>query len=195
MKGTLPLEDKYVSCNFPSRPFSMNENRSNATLTGVFTLIFVVMYLYSCTDTQSSKKKNAEIPATSDTVQYKKPPSSFRATLVINSVSAVFYNPDSLQLNKIRAITRRELYETDVHNCFYLMQNARNVLKKYWPHIRIIETSEHRYLLFIKADNSRVCIDLNTIDDVCGIYLFDKKKDPELIDMMNIDTALGFYFK
>jgi hypothetical protein len=30
---------------------------------------------------------------------------------------------------------------------------------------------------------------------MCGIFLFDGKKEPELADMMNIDTALGFYFE
>jgi hypothetical protein len=74
------------------------------------------------------------------------------------------------------------------------MRNARMVLKKYWPKVRIIETSKARYLLFIKADKSKKCIDLNSKNDICGIFLFDNKKDPELIDMMNVDTALEFYF-
>ena len=173
----------------------MNENPSKTTLLSGLILIGAFIYLYSCTNTESSKKNNTEIPATSHAVQYKKPSSGFSDTLVINEISAVFYNPDSLQLNKIQAITKKELYETDVHNCFYLMRNARMVLKKYWPRIHIVETSEYRYLLFVKADNSRTCIDLDTKEDMCGILLFDRKKGPELIDMMNIDTALGFYFK
>jgi len=172
----------------------MNENSSKKSFHRVFILLFVV-YLYSCTNTESSKKKNAEIPLASHAVQYKKPSSSFGDTLVINDISAVLYNPDSLQLHSIQAITKKELYETNVHNCFYLMRNARMVLKKYWRHIHVIETSEYRYLLFIKADKSQVCIDLNTKDDMCGIFLFDRKKEPELVDMMNIDTALGFYFR
>ena len=173
----------------------MNENPSKATLLRVFILIWVFIYSYSCTNTESSKKNDTEIPATSRAVQSKKPSSTFSDTLVINRISAVFYNPDSLQLNRIQAITKKEIYETDVHNCFYLMRNARMVLKKYWPHIHIIESSEYRYLLFIKADNSQTCIDLDTKEDMCGILLFDRKKEPELIDMINIDTALGFYFK
>ena len=173
----------------------MNEDQSKTTLLRVLPLIFVFIHFYSCINTGSPKKNKTEIPANSHAVQNKKPSSSFSDTLVINKISAVFYNPDSLQLNKIQAITKKELYETDVHNCFYLMRNARMVLKKYWPHIHIIETSEYRYLLFIKADNSQTCIDLDTQQDMCGILLFDRKKEPELIDMMNVDTALGFYFK
>ena len=110
-------------------------------------------------------------------------------------MSAVFYNPDSLQLDKIKAISKKDNFDTEVHNCFFLMRNARNVLKKYWPGIHISETKTHRFLLFVKKDKTRICIDLNSNGDMCGIYLFDGKKEPELADMMNIDTALGFYFK
>lgn len=69
------------------------------------------------------------------------------------------------------------------------------VLRNYWPQIRIIETHEAQYLLFIKRDKRKICIDLNKKNDICGVFLFDRKKDPELIDMMNIDTELNFYFK
>ena len=157
-------------------------------------LCFISGFMYSCK--QSSSKKNippGNIPENKDTVR-RKPPSGFSDTLSIHFPAAVFYNPDSLQLQKIKEITEKNEYETEVHNCFYLMRNARIEMKKYWPKIHIIETSVNRYLLFIKADKTRICIDLNTKGDMCGIFLFDGKKDPQLADMMNIDTALGFYF-
>ena len=161
---------------------------------GIFFL--VASLLTGCTDRDSSKKNNSgQQKAISPTpAQYKKPPASFDDTLVINDISAVFYTPDSLQLDKIKAISKKESYETEVHNCFYLMRNARIVLKKYWPKIHIIETKTNRYLLFIMKDKNKTCIDLNSHGDMCGIFLFDAKKEPELADMMNIDTALGFYF-
>ena len=37
-------------------------------------------------------------------------------------------------------------------------------------------------------------IDLNARNNICGMYLFDPKKDPEFVDMPNVDTFLGFYF-
>lgn len=124
-----------------------------------------------------------------------KPPSSFADTLIIQNPSAVFYNPDSMQLNKIRSINNKMVFESLQHDCFYQMRNARLVLQKYWPQIQIVETSKARYLLFIKADKSKTIIDLDSKNDICGIFLFDSKQDPELIDMMNVDTELGFYFK
>lgn len=162
-----------------------------------FNFFFIAFLFTGCTGIGSTKKDNTEqkkiVPPSQ--LQYKKPPASFNDTLVINNVSAVFYTPDSLQLDKIKNILEKEEYETEVHNCFYLMRNARIVMKQYWPQIHIIETSRVRYLLFIKDDKSKTFVDLNTKNDMCGIFLFDRKKHPELIDMMNIDTALGFYFK
>jgi len=128
------------------------------------------------------------------TTTKNKPPASFSDTIKIDFPAAVFYNPDSMQLEKIKEITPKNEFESEVHNCFYLMRNARIVLKKYWPQIHIIETSRNRHLLFVKSDKTRAFIDLNSKGDMCGIFLFDGKKEPELADMMNIDTALGFYF-
>lgn len=108
--------------------------------------------------------------------------------------AAVFYNPDSVQLARIKAITAFKEFESEQHNCFYLMRNARMVLKKYWPQIRMIETSRARYLLFVKDNTNRILIDLDKQGDMCGIFLFNGASSPELADMMNIDTALRFYF-
>ncbi|HMK25110.1 MAG TPA: hypothetical protein VK483_03705 [Chitinophagaceae bacterium] len=161
----------------------------------IITMFMIAVWSLSCSDTATSTKRDKE-QKRSDTipVSYKKPPSSFGDTLIITGESVVFYNPDSLQREKIKEITRKNVYESNEHDCFYLMRNARVVLKKYWRQIHIIETSKNRYLLFVKADKTRTCIDLNSKGDMCGIFLFDGKKEPELADMMNIETVLGFYF-
>ena len=155
-------------------------------------LIYVSML--SCSQPAKKKIPEAITPEHKDSIR-RKPPSSFSDTLTIHYPSAVFYNPDSLQLLKIKEKTAKNDYETDIHNCFYQMRNARIVLKKYWPQIHIIETSKNRYLLFVKADKSKIFIDLDNKGDMCGLLLFDGKKEPELADMMNIETAMGFYFR
>jgi hypothetical protein len=175
----------------------MNKAHAHIITRQSVVFIFSAFLLTGCTNAGSSKKNITRPQKTSppSPVQYNKPPANFNDTLVINNPSAVFYNPDSLQLIKIRAVSKKENYETEVHNCFYLMRNARTVLKKYWPKIHIIETKTNRFLLFVKKDKSKTYIDLNLNGDMCGIFLFDGKKGPELADMMNIDTALGFYFE
>lgn len=154
-------------------------------------VVFFANIFFSCTETPGNKKiAQVILPP----VTPQKPPSSSKDTLTINTVSAVFYNPDDIQLERIRSVNKKEVFESLQHEYFYQMRNARIVLKKYWPHISIIETSNARWLAFLKADNSKIYIDLDGKNDMSGIILFDKKKDPLLIDMMNIDTALELYF-
>ena len=157
-------------------------------------ITLVIQILFSCDYRQKNKTDDAgrSIPVKQ---AFSKPASSYNDTLIISTASAVFYTPDSIQLGKIRSVNTKMIVENMEHDCFYQMRNARMVLKKYWPQILIIEISKTRYLLFEKTDKSKKCIDLNSKNDICGIFLFDPQKDPELIDMMNIDTELGFYFK
>ena len=157
-------------------------------------LSFLIGFLFSCSESPDKNISLKNLETQKDTIR-RKPAASFSDTLVIGFPSAVFFNPDSLQLQKIKEIFTKNAYETDVHNCYYQMRNARFVLKKYSSKIHIIETSVNRYLLFIKKDKTKTCIDLDSKGDMCGLFLFDGKKEPELADMMNIETALGFYFE
>jgi hypothetical protein len=147
---------------------------------GMITIVFLV-----CSCSPSPVKNNRII---------KKPPSSYEDSVVIDRKSAVFYNPDSLQLVKIKSVNEERIYKNLTHDCFYQMENARNVIRRHWPGIAIVEVTKARWLLFIKNDNRKMVIDLNAKNDICGLFLFDPKKDPETVDMPNIDTFLGFYF-
>jgi len=123
-----------------------------------------------------------------------KPSSSYSDTVEIDLPSAVFYNPDSIQLEKIKAVTEAGIFESTMHEFFYQMRNSRMVLKKYYPHIKILEVKNARYLLFKKMDAERELIDLNDKNDPFGLFLFDGRQAPRLVDMTNIESELGFYF-
>jgi hypothetical protein len=156
----------------------------------------VAIILGACSYPQSPEKKSeqtgqSQVP---EPKIIKKPPSSFDDTVIVSSRSAVFYNPDSLQLRKICLVNEKRVYATITHDCYYQMQNARNVIRRYWPNIRIVEVVDARYLLFIKKDKNKRFIDLDAKNNICGLFLFDPKKDPELVDMPNIDSFLWFYF-
>lgn len=155
--------------------------------------LLVIGLTISCNNSPGNHATNAVISKTKDTA-HQKPPASFSDTITIDVPSAVFYNPDSLQLNKIKGITDTGVFESIVHDCFFQMRNSRIVLKKYFPGIKIIEVKNARYLLFIKAGGEKEYIDLNTKNDPCGLFIFNRKKAPILVDMTNVETELGFYF-
>ncbi len=157
-------------------------------------MLAIVALACSCSSTPEKKNDQVKKDPAPISRLIKKPPSSFNDTVIVDRKSAVFYNPDSLQLQKIKSVYEKRVYETLTHDCYYMMQNARNVIRKHWSRIRIIEVVRARYLLFVKKDRSKNCIDLNTKNNCCGLFLFDPLKDPEPVDMPNVDTYLGFYF-
>jgi hypothetical protein len=161
-------------------------------------ILFTLFLFYSACQPKNNLQDNAAAKKTKDTADSKKiiakPPASFSDTLLIDITAAVFFQPDSAQLLKIKAVNAENIYKTITHELFYLMRNARNVLKQYWPKIKILETNHARYLKFIGKSGHTSIIDLNTKNDIGGIILFNREKEPQMIDMMNIDTELNFYF-
>jgi hypothetical protein len=158
-----------------------------------FVYILPLVLCFGCTDSpqQTKPHKNKienEVPAK------RKPSSSFSDTLKIDSIAAVFYSPDSLQHEKIKLNTNARAIEQSMHEYFYLMRNAHLVIKKYYPQLKIIEAKDVRYLLFTRTNKNTDCIDLDTKNDAYGLFIFDPKKTPQVVDMANIDTELGFYF-
>jgi hypothetical protein len=160
-------------------------------------LVWVMMLLLLITGCREQSKN---IPGEEKKVAHKpallkKPPSSFNDTLVINQKSAVFYSPDSLQMEKIEAINEKNVMAQIRHDCHYQMQYAHSSLSSDWPRVKVIEASRVRYLEFVKSDRTKTLIDLNEKNDICGLFLFDGKKEPILVDMPNVDTILGSYFR
>lgn len=157
-------------------------------------MIALFLFIGSCSEGHRKNAPQAEISPKTKPLIIKKPGTDFKDTIVIKARSAVFYSPDSVQMEKIKTVNQKVTFDLLIHNCHYQMENARMVIKRYWPQIKIIETSTSRYLLFQMTDKSKVCIDLNDKNNICGLFLFDGKKNPVLVDMPNIDTQLDLYF-
>jgi hypothetical protein len=159
--------------------------------TGWVSLVFLNFFVFCAqNETRNQPDRLADIKQE----MHIKPPSSYNDTLSIDLPSAVFYNPDSGQLEKIRAITDSGIFESQFHECYFLMRNSRLALQSNWPEIKILETKNTRFLFFRNTDGEQEYIDLDTYDP-CGLFLFDGRKKARLADMANIDSELSFYFE
>jgi len=74
-----------------------------------------------------------------------------------------------------------------------MMENARTVITNTWPTLKIVDAKNYRYILFIKKDGAKECIDLDKYDDMDGLFVLDGKKSAMLIDAMNVETEVGSY--
>ena len=95
---------------------------------------------------------------------------------------------------RIGSALKKELLESLTHDCLFEMRFARTVIQRTHPSLPIITTATSRWLVFQKKDGTHKTIDLYTVTDICGVFLFDGIKDPERADMPNIATGLWNYF-
>jgi hypothetical protein len=156
-------------------------------------LLTSAAFFTSCQNASSSRKA-AKIKQETAHKNKTKPSSGYSDTLKIDSRSAIFYYPDSLQLERIKAVTDKNVFDGSMHEYFYQFKYVHNELNKYWPGIKIVEAKNVRYLLFIKADKSSEIIDLDTKYDPYGLFIFDPKKNPVPLELTNAPSEIGFYF-
>ena len=149
------------------------------------------MIFFACTQINKNKNEQQKVPHKSAPIQ--KPPSTFEDTLKINASAAVFFEPDSVQLQKIKQVTSEPVFKSTMHEYKYQIINAHKFLKHYWPQLKIIHARNVRFLAFCKKDKVKITIDLNK-QDPCGMFVFDRTKAPLLIDMMNVETQVPRYF-
>jgi hypothetical protein len=123
-----------------------------------------------------------------------KPPSSFNDTLTIDYTAAVFYAPDSAQLIKIKAITPPRVFDGSMHEYEFQFRNSKKVLVANWSQVKITDVSNFRFLRFVKNNGQLSLVDLNKKNDPYGLIVFNKVKEPQLVDMTNVDNELYYYF-
>ena len=128
-----------------------------------------------------------------DRLANHKPGSSYKDSLFILFPAAVFFSPDSIQSIEIGKVTDPAILESSMHEYHYQMRNAHQYLEKYWQKITVMDAVNFRYLVFRKTDGGVTIIDLDR-QDPCGMFVFDKVKEPMLVDMTNVDTQVSNYF-
>ncbi len=159
-------------------------------------LIFIFLVLFfSCHGSPKTEADtNSNLAVVKDTVKTK-PPSYLTDTLYIQKQGVVFFLPDSNQMDRIKAVTEAWVFDGTMHECYYQIRNSKIVMNANWKDLQIYEAYKYRYLLFIKSNTQEKLIDLNKINDPCGAFAFNLIKDPEYLDMTNIEQGIYYYFK
>ena len=153
--------------------------------------IITAQLLIACTN---NVQQAGNQPVKDSVASVTKPPGSYQDSILIRERSAVFYEPDSLQKEKIRAVTEKGIFESTMHEYYYQVRNAHIVMKKQWKDVKILDVHHVRYLVFIKGSGERVVIDLDRMNDAYGMFVFDTRQSPRLIDMTNVENQLPDYF-
>lgn len=155
--------------------------------------VLILITIISCKPT-IRPAKDLKDTRESHPVQQIKPSSSYQDSLSIDARSTVFYQPDSLQLERIKSVTDPGIFEGSMHEYFFQQRNAQIEIKRDYPDLKIIHSQNVRFLVFRKNNNTSEVIDLNKFNDAYGLFIFDPDSIPVLVDMTNLGSAIYPYF-
>lgn len=114
-------------------------------------------------------------------------------TLVIDKNSAVYYRPDSLQLERWKKQSGDSDFAVIADDWSYYMNTSGEYLKT--TRTPVEDASGKKVLKFIKADQSVTLIKPDTLKHYWGVYLFSPAKEPLFADLVTIEEVYKKYFK
>lgn len=153
----------------------------------------VAIIFFSCGRTADEK----ETPAGIDTVPVRHAAAKTSApnsdTLYINTKAAVFYAPDSARIDRAKKDAGEDAFYTGADDYVYYIGKCR----EYFDSVKLktVYAKDKKYIRFIKDDDTRIYVKLDTLPELWGIYLFEPKKDPKLVDMLAIEDEYNNYYK
>ena len=152
---------------------------------------FFIVCLMACSDSPRLES-DAKDTAVAGKNNFQKPGSTFQDSLEVQGIAAIFYEPDSLQLEKIRQLSEERLFKATMHEFEYQVKYSNKILKRDWPNIKIVIAKNVRFLKCINKEGKTDLIDLDKYNDAYGLIMVGKKR-PVLLDMTNVETGLLDY--
>jgi hypothetical protein len=149
-----------------------------------------ILLLSACGGKSGQKEKPVADPTDQST---NSPAINNTDTLEIDKNAAVFYNPDSMQLEKWKKDIGEKDFETVADDWASYMNSSSEYLKT--TDLPVIDASDKKVLKFVKADHSITVVRLDTLSNYWGMYLFSTAKEPQYADIIMMEDSYKKYFK
>lgn len=167
-----------------------------------FLLLFSLTISSCAANDQKQETKSETRISSVDTTQHvdmsqkqfvtKKLPSD-SDTLTIDTKSAVFYQPDNIQIERRMKETGEENFRAGADDYIYYVNTSADYLEK--QGLSVIDAKNKKYLKFIMADKKVQLVKLDTLSELWGMYLFVPTKTPHFADITVIEDDYKNYFK
>lgn len=159
-----------------------------------FLMISATILSGCSSETRKDKEKapQAEIDGINQSGMVKEPILN-ADTLVIDKKAAVFYQPDTIQIEIRKKEIGEDKFMIGADDYLYSMHIAYNFIDS--ARLTMLDAKGKRFLKFVTADKSQQIIKLDTLPELWGLFLFDPIKKPKLVDMTIIDEEYKSYFK
>ena len=114
-------------------------------------------------------------------------------TLTVNNKTAVFFQPDSAQMEEQKRVVGSRKFMSGVDDNISNVSTSTQYLAQ--QGLPVVEAIDKKFIKFVSADNTVQVIKLDTMQKLWGAYLFDPKKAPQVADIAKIDKDFKRYFK
>jgi len=161
------------------------------------------MVTFSCTTNDQKRDPNKDtLISSADTTlkvdtlkeQTAVQPSPLHSdTLIIDRQAAVFYQPDSLQIEKRMKEVGEADFRAGADDYIYYVNTSVEYLEK--RGLPVLDAKNKKYLKFVLTDKQHQVIKLDTLEELWGIYLFAPKKSVYAADMTIIEDEYKSYYK
>jgi hypothetical protein len=156
-----------------------------------FLLLLTIIFV-SCNDSTADKTKDTKADIGSDTADTNLIAEN-PDTLVVYKNTAVYYWPDAAGVAKWEKKLGKEAFQTGADDMIEYRTSSSRFLDS--MKLSLVKTEDHKFVKFIKADQSSTLIKLDTISNLWGIYLFAPGKEPKFADFTMIEEEYKAYFK
>src|SRR5215204_4930310 len=142
-------------------------------------LLLLSLTVFSCaTNDQKQEPKSDTHLSSADTtreadttnMQIATQQSSLNAdTLTIDGKAAVFYQPDSLQMEKRMKQVGEADFRAGADDYIYYVNTSAEYLEK--QGLPVVDAKNKKYLKFVLGDRKTLVIKLDTLEELWGMYL------------------------
>jgi hypothetical protein len=156
--------------------------------TKLFRFLMSAIFFISCSNDKEHKSPNTES---------REPPSIFhkpndKDTILIDQESAVFYSPDTIQIEQRKAEVGEENFYIGADDYLWYLHESQQYLEKVnFPTIFV----EGKKILKFKSPNKTTLIRLDSLRELWGVYLFKPGKAPYFADIVSMEQEFEKYFK
>lgn len=157
----------------------------------IILFLITLPFHYSCKPNSVNSNEQPTQASSIENNPILKPGSSNQDTITIQTPVAVFYYPDSLQLENIKKTTSLQNFDGLMHEFEYQIKFCTRLLKTDWPQLPIHEVRNYRYIQFTQTSGESIVLDLNEQGDPIGLFIANGKKTPVWIDMPNISQLIA----
>lgn len=119
-------------------------------------------------------------------------PDAGNDTIVITGKCAVVYSLPPEKQELLKQKWGREQFDAKIDSASYYMSEAKFHIDT--AKIKVVDAKGKRVLKFVKNRQQDYIVNLDTVQHLMGIYLFDPPKSPKQVNMYDVVNSIQKYY-